>query len=547
MTSLRPLAGGLAAVALVILAASFSNAQPAARPTPIPTATGRPALPLPTPSFLFGQPTAPSIIPSVPPTLPPANQPTSLPYPAYGSPVPGATALIAAPGIPQIVDLQQAIAIGIAKSPLMASARGSVEVNTAPVVAAQLGFFPSVTGTGTSTHTNRQPGGGNVGTSTGGGASAPGTVGAASSAVNSFTSNSLSLTLKQLIFDGGNLLAQLRSAKATQNATIDAYRRQAQTVANNVARAYYAALAAQRTTAAAVSSLRNAEAQVALVQAQVAAGTAAASAVAPLEFQAAQARATLVTDQGNELAALANFATTLGLDPNVNVQPKDDAPLSSTGSISTIPIPSYEQAVARALALRPDYDQAVKQVDAARYALRAAYLGYSPTLTGSASWGTASTDIVGQTFRNTNQIGLTLTVPLPFLDQGITEGKILQAKGNLDIAQANLNSTKLSIENSVKSALVALISAKARLDQVQYEYTSAVTNLQATQAQYRVGVAAITDLINAQNQYTTALVDQVNAVYSLRQAEQTYLYATGEIAAVQGPLRRTILCRVRFP
>src|SRR5579875_61454 len=514
MTSLRPLAGGLAAVALVILAASFSNAQPAARPTPIPTATGRPALPLPTPSFLFGQPTAPSIIPSVPPTLPPANQPTSLPYPAYGSPVPGATALIAAPGIPQIVDLQQAIAIGIAKSPLMASARGSVEVNTAPVVAAQLGFFPSVTGTGTSTHTNRQPGGGNVGTSTGGGASAPGTVGAASSAVNSFTSNSLSLTLKQLIFDGGNLLAQLRSAKATQNATIDAYRRQAQTVANNVAQAYYAALAAQRTTAA---------------------GTAAASAVAPLEFQAAQARATLVTDQGNELAALANFATTLGLDPNVNVQPKDDAPLSSTGSISTIPIPSYEQAVARALALRPDYDQAVKQVDAARYALRAAYLGYSPTLTGSASWGTASTDIVGQTFRNTNQIGLTLTVPLPFLDQGITEGKILQAKGNLDIAQANLNSTKLSIENSVKSALVALISAKARLDQVQYEYTSAVTNLQATQAQYRVGVAAITDLINAQNQYTTALVDQVNAVYSLRQAEQTYLYATGEIAAVQGP------------
>src|SRR5579875_2481163 len=364
MTSLRPLAGGLAAVALVILAASFSNAQPAARPTPIPTATGRPALPLPTPSFLFGQP-------------------TSLPYPAYGSPVPGATALIAAPGIPQIVDLQQAIAIGIAKSPLMASARGSVEVNTAPVVAAQLGFFPSVTGTGTSTHTNRQPGGGNVGTSTGGGASAPGTVGAASSAVNSFTSNSLSLTLKQLIFDGGNLLAQLRSAKATQNATIDAYRRQAQTVANNVAQAYYAALAAQRTTAAAVSSLRNAEAQVALVQAQVAAGTAAASAVAPLEFQAAQARATLVTDQGNELAALANFATTLGLDPNVNVQPKDEAPLSSTGSISTIPIPSYEQAVARALALRPDYDQAVKQVDAARYALRAAYLGYSPTLTGS--------------------------------------------------------------------------------------------------------------------------------------------------------------------
>src|SRR6185437_295825 len=107
-----------------------------------------------------------------------------------------------------------------------------------------------------------------------------------------------------------------------------------------------------------------------------------------------------------------------------------------------------------------------------------------PNLSGNASYGTASTDLVGQTFRNSNSVGLTLTIPVPFFDQGINEGKILQAKGNVEIAQANLNSTKLGIENNVKGALIGLITAKAKLDQVQFEYTSAVTTLQATQAQY---------------------------------------------------------------
>lgn len=513
MSHLRIIAAGLAASALVVLAASsLTSAQPVAAPS---------AAPAPAASVLLGQPTAPSFIPSAPPTLAPANLPTSLPYPAYGSPAPGATALITTPGVPQIIDLQQAVAIGFARSPLLASARGSVDVSTAPVVAARLAFLPAITGTGTSTHTNRQVNAGSAG--------------GQSANFGGLTNNSLQANLRQLIYDGGNLWAQLQGARASQSASIDAYRRQAQTVANNVGQAYYASLAAQRTTAAAVSALRNAETQVALVQAQVNAGTAAAAAVAPLQFQAAQARAGLVQAQGNELTALATFANSLGLDPNVSVQPKDDIPVSSTGAISTIPIVSYDQAVARALLLRPDYDQAVKQVDAARYNLKAAELGFFPNLQGSASYGTASTDLVGQTFRNSNSVGLTLTIPVPFFDQGITEGKILQAKGNVEIAQANLNSTKLGIENNVKSGLIGLITAKAKLDQVQFEYTSAVTTLQAAQAQYKVGVASIVDLVTAQNQYTTALVDQVNAAYSLRQAEQTYLFATGEIATLQGP------------
>lgn len=510
MRFLRASATGFGAAALALVAlASFSSAQ-----------TIRPRS-APTPRLTPG-PAVTAFIPTAPPTLPPANSPTTMPYPAYGSPAPGATASAAAAGVPQIVDLNQAIAIGFAKSPALASARGTVYVDAAPVTASRLAFLPAVSGSASTTHENFQAAGGATGGST--------------AALGHVVDNGLSFSLRQLIYDGGNLLAQLRSAQASENAAIELYRREAQTVANNVAQAYYSALAAQRTTAAAVESLRNAEAQVALVQAQVRAGTAAASAVAPLAFQAAEARSTLVTDQGNELIADANFANALGLDPNVNVAPRDDVPANPTsGTISSLPIPSYGQAIARALALRPDFAQAQQTLLASQYTLKSAELGYFPSLSGSGSWGTASTDPTGGTFRNTDSVGVTLTIPIPFLDQGVTEGKILQAKGNIQIAQANLDSTRLTIELNVKSALVALISAKAKIDQVDAEYTNAVTTLQSTQAQYKVGVAAITDLINAQNQYTTALVDQVNAIYSLREAEQSYLFATGEIANVMGP------------
>ena len=45
---------------------------------------------------------------------------------------------------------------------------------------------------------------------------------------------------------------------------------------------------------------------------------------------------------------------------------------------------------------------------------------------------------------------------------------------------------------------------------------------------YRAGVTTLPLLLNAQVGLTQAETDELNAVYGLRQAEQTYLYALGE-------------------
>ena len=72
-------------------------------------------------------------LPSPISSLPPASQPLTLPYPAYGTPVPGVNRGVPSAGVPQVVSLDQAVAIGFARSPLLAQARATVEIDLAPV------------------------------------------------------------------------------------------------------------------------------------------------------------------------------------------------------------------------------------------------------------------------------------------------------------------------------------------------------------------------------------------------------------------------------
>ena len=509
---------GVALVALVaILIPAGVSAQgttpPKSPPTPVPLAT-----PLS--------------------SLPPASTPTSLPYPAYGTPAPVDLLGIPAAGVPDNITLEQAVAVGFAKSPLLASARADILSADAPVNLARSAILPNVSGSVSSTRSHRQPGGSSssnsssTGTTTGNGA---GTGTTTTTNTNTFsadsTSNIASVQLRQLIFDGGKISAQLRAARATQSAVLFTYRRQLQTVAFNVATAYYNYLAAKRATAVAVETVKLNQTQENLVVAQFRAGVAARADIATAQLPTAQARLSLVRAQGTELQQQAAFANAMGLDANSAVTPIDDTPvLTSTSAISTIAIPTYAQAVQRALALRPDFAAATSARDSTIASLRAAKLGLFPTLNGTASQAVASSDTSGGTFRNNGSIGISLSIPI--FDQGITTAQTQQAQAAVDKNNALLDNARLNIQLNVKQSLVSLITARAGLDQANAELSKAQEVLRSTQAQYRAGVTTLPLLLNAQVGLTTALTDQVTAVYSLRQAEQAYLFAEGTNAAL---------------
>jgi outer membrane protein TolC len=209
----------------------------------------------------------------------------------------------------------------------------------------------------------------------------------------------------------------------------------------------------------------------------------------------------------------------------VKIQPVDDAPVFTASQVSTIPVPSYDTALKRALALRPDYDSVLQVVNANKASLSEARLGLFPVLTGSGSANDNSTNSNAGAFRNSQQVGLSLAIPI--YDQGTTAANVAAAKANLNNAYANLQNTALTVQLNIKQSLTSLVSAQAALVETQQEYATALTSLQATQAQYRAGVTTLPLLLNAQVGLTQALTDQVTAVYTLRQDEQTYLFAVG--------------------
>jgi outer membrane protein len=408
------------------------------------------------------------------------------------------------PGVPQQVTLQQAVDIAVAKSPVLAAARANRLITQIPVSLARTAIFPNISATGSTTHSNQST--------------------FAGRSFGSNTSNSLTANLRQLIYDGGKVIAQLHQARAAALAGTQTYERNLETLVFNVATAYYAALQDESATRLAQQVLNQDIVQMNLVQAQLRAGTASRVDLATAQVPVAQARVALVRAQGTQATALSAFASTLGLDADAAVAPANVA--NATSPNSQVPVLSYAQALTRALLLRPDYLAAQSTVLSGEYNVQVQRSGYYPTLTGSAGYGTSSTTVTGSDFRPGSSVGATLSIPI--FDQGVTRAQTEQAQAQLDLAQSQLAQTKLTVESDVRSAVIGLVTAQAAVAQAQAELSQAQTVLSATQAQYRAGVTTLPLLLNAQVQLTTAQTDQLNAVYGLRQAEQTYVYALGE-------------------
>lgn len=452
--------------------------------------------------------TAPSPLPM------PTTSGTPLPYPAYGTPAPDVSAQSQHAGIPPAVSLVQAIDIAVAQSPAFASQRAQYLAIAARYGAEKGALYPNVSAEGSIQRTYGSTSGSSSG-STAGGANAGSVM---------VTNESLRATLTQLIYDGGRVIAGIRTAKEADIAGRDTLVRALQTLAFNVANAYYGVLQANATVTADALVVRQFETQESAISAQIRAGAAARSDLAAAQSQTAQARGQLVAAQSSAISAQSTFATTLGLDADTAVNPQ---PLAS--SPPQVRTDSYPKALQLALNLRPDYLAAIHTVESSSENVRFAKLARFPSINANASTGSGRTLFAGpngaQPFGSSSALGATISIPL--YDQGLTNYNVAVASSQLDQANAGLVQTKLTVESDVRSSLSQVISARAALVQAQAEITSAVVNVQATQARYRVGAATITDVVTAQALFATASRDYVNTLYAERIAEERYTYALG--------------------
>ncbi|HTV93605.1 MAG TPA: TolC family protein [Verrucomicrobiae bacterium] len=460
---------------------------------------------------------APSQAPITVPT--PAPMPTTsgtpIPYPAYGSPAPDVAAQKQRPGIPVTVTLNQAIDIAVAQSPTFASERAAYLEIAAKYGAEKGALLPNVSAEASATRSYS-------GSLTATGAVPNSTSGPSSASYA--TQQSASVNFTELIYDGGQVIAGIRSAKEADIAGRDTLLRNLQTLAFNVSTDYYTLLEDNASVASDNALVREFEINEQYVTAQIRTGAAARSDLAAAQFQTAQARGALVTAQGAAIAAQAAFATVLGLDADTAISPK-----LLGASPSQVKLLSYHQALQQAYTLRPDFLAAEHTVESDKENLRFAKLARFPTLSANGSVGTARTEIptgAYQTnYQGRNTLGATLTIPI--YDQGITNYNVAVASATLDEANASMTMTRLQVQSDVRGGLANLISARANLVQAEAEVTSATVSLQATQAQYKVGASTITAIVTAEANLATAQTAYVAALYGERLAEAQYSYVLG--------------------
>lgn len=442
----------------------------------------------------------------------PSPLPSVLPYPAYGTPAPDVAQRRAATNVPQTVNVVQATDIAVIDSPAYANDRAIYQTARARYYAEKGALLPSISAGGSVTR--------DFDSSRNSAASAsPSPVpGTGTSMVTSFDA---SVNIQQLIFDGGRAIAAIKSARESDIAGRDTLLRDLQTLENTVATAYYSVLASNATVTADANLVREFQTQENSVRASIRAGSAAQSDLASAQFQTAKARGALVAAQGQQIAAQSAFATTLGLDPDTLIQP-----VETTSASPPVPAqPTYQKSLAQALLLRPDYAAAQHDVASANQNLRYAKLARMPSITANASAGTSKSLPYAPNWSPSGSIGASISIPI--YDQGLTNYNIASAAAALDQANAALASSKLGVESGVRSGLANLFSARAQLVQARLEVQSAQVSLNAANAQYRVGVATIVDIVTAEANLAQAQTDYVSALYGLRTAEENYNYAVG--------------------
>ncbi len=441
----------------------------------------------------------------------PTTSSTPIPYPAYGTPAPDVAAQRQRAGVPTNVSLEQAVDIAVAQSPAFASERAQYRAIYARYGSELGALYPNISANGSITRSY----GAGSGTNTGGTGNTGGSM---------VTQERADVALTQLIYDGGRVIAGIHSAREADIAGKDTLVRQVQTLAFNVANAYYGVLQADATVDADALVVRQFETQEKAISAQIRAGAAARSDLAAAESQTAQARGALVAAQSSAIGAQATFATTLGLDADTAIQPQRLS--SSPPQVKTLP---YQQALNEALNLRPDYLAAIHTVESSQENVRFAKLARFPSINANASSGTGRILAPGANgalpYSGSGQLGATISIPI--YDQGLTNYNVALAASQLDQANAALVSTKLTVESDVRTALSQVISARAALVEAQSGLNSAVVNVQATEARYRVGAATITDIVTAQSLFATASSTYVNALYAERVSEERYTFSIG--------------------
>jgi outer membrane protein TolC len=186
-----------------------------------------------------------------------------------------------------------------------------------------------------------------------------------------------------------------------------------------------------------------------------------------------------------------------------------------TTSVPYAPVPpmTLAEAMQRAYANRPDYQQALALEQSAERSRAAAVAGYYPSVKINTDYGVIGQNVTQS--HGTFDAGAALTIPI--FQGGKVRGDVQEAEALLKQRKQEVEDLRARVENEIRSALLDLNAAS---EQVQVaEGTLQLAQEQLTQARDRfaAGVANNIDVVQAQESVATANENYISSlnIYNL--------------------------------
>ena len=340
-------------------------------------------------------------------------------------------------------------------------------------------------------------------------------------AIAAAPTNSTGLSLNMTLFDGGQRLYALRTAKydiaaAQANRVAVKYN-----VALTVKQTYYAVLAAMESKDAALVQMAQAVEQFKASVARVRAGAAIRSDSLRGVIQVGNAQLALITAQSNKEAADAALTRLVGSEVPVTADPA-----SVQENMAALP----DSAELAALAKHgPAVQQAQATVDAAAESRKASKATYLPSLSASYSRTGSGTDtrfgFGDEPFAYNGRLSFSLSYPV--FNNFQREEQVVRAKVAEVNAQVTLRDTQLGAQESLTQNIGALRGASQRVAIQVASVAAALEDVRVQQQRYNIGASTLLDLITSQ----AALAP---AQQALIQARYDYRIARAQLEALVG-------------
>ncbi len=414
------------------------------------------------------------------------------------APATAATGSAAAPGSGALLTLQQCIDIAVKQSPTISAASYAVNAADARVGQALSAYYPQVSLLGEYSKTK-----------------SPSVFTNAANANQTLYQGNATLT--QNIWDFGRTPSTVRIQRLNEDSSRADKRNTVSQVVYGVKQSYYSLLQAEKNRDVAIETVKLTKDQLDQAQGFYDAGVKSKYDVTSAEVNLSNARLAQIRAENAVSVARVTLKNAMGA-PDI-----PDFVIEDTLAFQKYPV-TFDDAVQRAYANRPDLQSVQAKRDAFSEAVSLARTGYYPALSGNASYGRVDDQFIPE--KSGWSAAVTLTIPL--FNGFLTNYQVKEAKENLNQEKANEEALRQSILLDVQQSYLNLLALEDGVGVAELTVQQAQENYDIVNGRYTAGVGSPLDVTNALVNLANAKTNYIAALANYKVAEAALLKAMGE-------------------